>query len=133
MEFLANEIEMKNLRNNPLTELPEGSGHYRIKPQRGCFLRCADCLNLSQAESQQAEGGVWHFTNECLFCVQRVIDLLGYYEHGKVPHLIVSAKQKENKHSLGGIYDAILASVKPADKSNETEPISDVFDDCVGD
>ena len=138
MEFIPNEIEMKNLANNPITELCENGKHYRLNPQRGCFLRCMDCLNLSEAESRQSGDGKWHFSTECYFCVQRVIDLLGYYEHGVVPQLVVSGDKKTRApQELDGIYAAIYNSVKQpkentVDVPEVVEPISDVFDDCVG-
>lgn len=136
MEFLPNEIEMKLLQSNPLTRMNEDGSHYELLPQRGCFSRCAKCINLSEAESVADARGAWHFTTECLFCVQRIIDLLGWYEHKKVPTLTISETQKTRKRELGGIYDAILASCqkdeKPKEKSIYAEAMEqDVFSDCV--
>lgn len=136
VEFLPNEIEMKLLQSNHLTKLSESGEHYILEPQRGCFSRCAKCINLSEAESTADEHGAWHFTTECLFCVQRLIDLLGWYEHKKVPTLNVSETQKTRRRELGGIYDAIRASCqkdeKPKEKSIYAEAMEqDVFADSV--
>ena len=63
------------------------------------------------------DGGAWSYHTECLFCVQRAVDLLGYYEHGKVPELEVSSRKKTRRHSMeGSIYEAIMASVSPTDE-----------------
>lgn len=68
-------------------------GHYELRPQRGCFLRCERCYNLSEADSYEKDG-IWYHKPECLFCVQRAIDALGYYEHGIVPEVFVSPDSK---------------------------------------
>ena len=92
---------MEHLKNNHLTQWDEESQHYVLAPQRGCFDRCRQCFNLSEADSVK-DGGAWSYHTECLFCVQRAVDLLGYYEHGKVPELEVSSRKKTRKHSMNG-------------------------------
>lgn len=124
---------MKLLKSCKLTKPPtdEENPHYTLYPQRGCFLRCAKCLNLSQAESYEKDG-VWHWSPECFFCVQRLIDLLGWYEHGKVPELYISGKPKKREPVDDvGIYAALKNAAKMA-YDEEAEPLSDVFEDCVG-
>jgi hypothetical protein len=122
VEFLPNKIEFEHLEKNKLTRYDEGTGHYTLEPQRGCFVRCKDCLNLKEADSSQHDGQ-WEWKPECLFCVQRVIDLLGWYEHKIVPKLNVSDRSKERKRDLGGIYDAIMASISPSDEEIEAAGI----------
>lgn len=51
--------------------------------------------------------------------MRRLIDLLGWYEHKKVPKLALSGKKKEQKHELGGIYQAIVDSVRPTNEELE--------------
>lgn len=132
MEFIPNALELKVLEANKLTVFREDLGHYELQPQRGCFSRCSNCVNLSEAESMQEKGGAWQFTTECLFCVQRLIDLLGWYEHKKVPTFTVSNRPKKQEKSELTIYDAIMASVsKPtAEEMQAAERV--VSDDCVG-
>lgn len=131
MEFLPNDIEMKLLESNHLTKLSDDGGHYILNPQRGCFTRCAQCVNLSEAESVTGDDGAWHYTNECYFCVQRVIDLLGYLEHGIVPQLVISEQKKTRKRELGGIYEAILRSCERRDSQSSPIVDEDVFSDSV--
>ena len=131
MEFIPNALEFKVLEANKLTTYREDLGHYELQAQRGCFTRCRECVNLSEAESMQEKGGAWQFTTECLFCVQRLIDLLGWYEHKKVPELSISKRPKKQEKADLTIYDAIMASVKPSDEELRAAERG-VFDDCVG-
>lgn len=131
MEFLPNDIEMKLLQSNKLTKPPdEVNDHYSLLPQRGCFVRCQKCVNLSQADSYEKDG-IWHWSTECAFCVQRLIDLLGYYEHGVVPRLTVSGRAKRRSHPDGSLYAALLNAANSLD-DEIVEPPADVFADCVG-
>lgn len=120
---------MEHLKSNHLTKWDEETEHYCLQPQRGCFDRCKQCLNLSEADSRKNDGA-WEFCTECLFCVQRAVDLLGYYEHGKVPELNVSSRKKTREHSKeGSIYEAIMASVSPVDNDIRKAEEAGVFDE----
>lgn len=132
MEFIPNALEFKALEANKLTTYREDLGHYELQPQRGCFTRCRECVNLSEAESMQEKGGAWQFTTECLFCVQRLIDLLGWYEHKIVPKFSISERPKKQEKSELTIYDAIMHSVSPSDEDIKKLEERGVFDDCVG-
>lgn len=83
---------------NKLTTFDETTGHYTLNPQRSCFVRCDLCENLSQADSYANEEGDWVWCQECLFCIQRVIDLLGFYEHKKAPVFDIHNTPKKRKH-----------------------------------
>lgn len=100
------EKEFNVCEREKLTTLTD-SGHYELKPQRGCFLRCERCYNLSEADSYE-RNGLWQFKEECLFCVQRAIDLLGYYEHGIIPETTVLPTPKSrNTTDTDDIYTAL--------------------------
>ena len=110
MAFLPNDIELKVSKEDKLTVYVEDTGHYALPPQRGCFVRCEQCVNLREADSYE-EQGKWYFKPECYFCVQRVIDLLGFYEHGKAPTLQISPSLKtRERRETGGILEALRAA-----------------------
>lgn len=132
MEFIPNALELKILEANKLTVFREDLGHYELQPQRGCFNRCRECVNLSEAESTQEKGGAWQFTTECEFCVQRLIDLLGWYEHKKVPTFTVSGRPKKQEKTERTVYDAIMDSVSNPTAEEMQAAERGVFDDYVG-
>lgn len=132
MEFIPNALELKVLEANKLTTYREDLGHYELQPQRGCFTRCRECVNLSEAESMQEKGGAWQFTTECLFCVQRLIDLLGWYEHKITPELTISNRPKKQEKTERTIYDAIMDSVSKPTAEEMQAAERGVFGDCVG-
>lgn len=95
----AQEREQRVFEHQKLTVMND-SGHYELYPQRGCFERCERCFNLSEADSFEKDG-IWYPKEECRYCIQRAIDLLGFYEHGKVPDLLQMPTPK-NRRSEGG-------------------------------
>lgn len=103
---LSSEKEFKCLTTEKMTVLND-SGQYELRPQRGCFERCERCYNLSEADSYEKEG-IWFFKAECLFCVQRAINMLGFYEHGIVPTLSpISVNKTRDRERGNDLYEAL--------------------------
>ena len=114
------DLELDVAKNEKLTVLCD-DGHYELKPQRSCFYRCEHCYNLQEADSFE-QNGLWIFMEECAYCVQRAIDMLGYYEHGIVPNFQPNATMKTRKR-MGGkdIFYALEQGAKIIAESS-TEP-----------
>lgn len=104
--------EIKALTDSALTVYNEDSGHYSLLPQRSAFLRCDKCINLCNADCHTDENGDWVWNNECLFCVQRAIDMLGFYEHKITPALSLhdTPKSRERLGDTNDLY-SILSKV----------------------
>ena len=103
-------IELSVAKDSPLTTYDSESGSYKLPNQRNCFLRCANCINLSEADSYLDDvSGDWKFVAECRYCVRRAINMLGYYEHGVVPTLDVSdlPKRRNNLSGDNTLYDVL--------------------------
>lgn len=109
-------------KNEKLTEFDETTGHYILSPQRSCFVRCEHCDNLSEADCYNDENGDWVWCNECLFCIQRAIDMLGFYEHKKPPILSIhdtpKKRRRENPHDL---YAALEKAAEAIRADNERQ------------
>lgn len=89
--------EIKALNDNKITSFDKSSGHYTVDNQRSAFVRCSKCINLSEADCYCDENGDWIWHKECQFCIQRVIDMLGYYEHGIVPNISLHNTEKKRR------------------------------------
>lgn len=119
-ELVSNEVSY--YREQKLTRFDEAAGHYYLAPQRGCFERCANCYNLSEADSFE-KLGKWYFKPECEWCVQRIIDLLGYSEHGRIADLQVS-DTKKTRTTEGSFMQQFLEAAKCANNDyNSDEPL----------
>ena len=105
-----NNIELAVAKDSPLTVYDSESGSYKLLNQRNCFFRCANCVNLSEADSYIDDNGSdWKFVAECQYCVRRAINLLGYYEHGIVPQLEVSnlPKRRDRLSGDSSLFDVL--------------------------
>lgn len=113
----AEERERKVFNHDKMTVLND-EGHYELKPQRGCFERCERCYNLSEADSFE-KNGLWHYKAECQFCVQRAIDMLGYFEHGIAANSTMCDTPKSRQRQE--THDLYAALEKAADVLNVSE------------
>lgn len=100
--------EYRCLSEQKLTTFDEDSGHYQLNPQRSCFVRCDECINLSEADCYNDINGEWVWCKECLFCIQRAIDLLGFFEHGKPPILSIHDTPKKRERSNPNDFISVL-------------------------
>lgn len=110
--------EIQCLTENKLTSYDKESGHYEVYNQRSAFYRCQNCVNLSEADCYNDEDGNWVWHKECLFCIQRVIDMLGYFEHGIVPNLSLhdTPKKREQQADANDLYAMLGKVAKNIDK-----------------
>lgn len=108
-----------------LTTPTDDKKHYTLNPQRGCFERCERCFDLAEADSYSKDG-VWYWKEECMFCIRRAIDMLGYYEHGIVPEVTRAATEKSHKRSdVNDIYAMLSEACENSKFKSESDNPSD--------
>ena len=108
-------LELAVAKDSKLTVYDKKTNTYYLPNQRNCFYRCSNCVNLSECDSYtDNETGEWKFVKECSYCVQRVINMLGYFEHGVVPEQQISdlPKTRQSLEEKGSIYDILQQMVK---------------------
>lgn len=124
LQMSSNDVtrEFQCLSADKLTTYNKDTGHYEISAQRSCFVRCDKCLNLSEADSHEVDGE-WAWARECLFCVSRVVDMLGYYEHGIVPALTLHDTPKTRKRDdPNNLYQLLERVAKSSDFGGSDTP-----------